>query len=144
MSTLVIVEETLNVDRLTVWKAITELNQMQKWFFENLPSFKPDVGFETQFNVSSDDRDFMHLWKITEVVLYKKLVCNWKYENIPGNSYVTFELVEEDKNSTKIIVTSEGLESFPIDIPEFTRESCTAGWNYFIKDRLKEYLEKKL
>jgi len=28
------------------------------------------------------------------------------------------------------------------DIPEFKRESRIEGWEYFIKERLREYLEK--
>jgi hypothetical protein len=35
------------------------------------------------------------------------------------------------------------IEKFPEDIPEFTRESGMVGWNYFIRKKLKEYLEKK-
>ena len=35
------------------------------------------------------------------------------------------------------------VESFPQDIPEFSRMSCLGGWTYFINQSLKEYLEKK-
>jgi hypothetical protein len=35
------------------------------------------------------------------------------------------------------------LQSFPGHIPEFKRESCLAGWQYFIRERLKKFLEKK-
>ncbi len=35
------------------------------------------------------------------------------------------------------------VEKFPDNIPEFKRESDVAGWNYFIKDSLKEFLEEK-
>ncbi len=40
---------------------------MRKWYFENIPAFKPEVGFETQFNVQSEERNFLHKWKVTEV-----------------------------------------------------------------------------
>jgi len=39
-------------------------------------------------------------------------------------------------------LSTEISESFPLDIPEFKRESCVEGWTYFIKKRLKEYLDK--
>jgi hypothetical protein len=42
------------------------------------------------------------------------------------------------------VLTVEVLEDFPDDIPEFRRESCIGGWNYFINHRLKEYLDKKI
>ncbi|MDP2088710.1 MAG: SRPBCC domain-containing protein [Flavobacteriaceae bacterium] len=135
----IIVEQIFNQKIETVWNAITQLDQMKQWFFENIPSFKPAVGFETQFNVQAPSNVFLHCWKIVEVILNKKIVYNWKYENISGEGTVTFELFEEN-NQTKLELTNEGLETFPKDIPEFTRESCMTGWDYFIKKRLKEYL----
>lgn len=135
----IIVEEFFPTSIDNVWNAITKVDQMRKWFFENIESFEAEVGFETQFNVKVEDRNFLHLWKLTEVVPGKKIVYNWRYGEYPGNAYVTFELFEE-KEKTKLLVTSEGMESFPQDIPEFSRESCNNGWNYFIKNRLLEYL----
>lgn len=136
----VIVEETFEVPLAIVWEAITEVNQMRQWFFDNIPAFDPTEGFETQFDVRSGDRNFRHLWKLTEVVPQKKIVYSWRYEDIHGDSIVAFELMElVDK--TRLILTAKGLESFPVDVPEFSSESCEGGWNYFIKERLKEYLK---
>jgi len=137
----IIVEQILNASISDVWDAITELDQMKQWFFENIPYFKPEIGFETKFNVHSNGRDFMHLWKITEVVPEEKITYNWKYEVYEGDGLVTFELFEE-KGQTMIRLTNLGLESFPRDIPEFSRESCEGGWDYFIRQRLKYYIEK--
>ena len=136
----VVVEQSFNRSIESVWKAITEVDQMRKWFFENIPSFKPEVGFETQFNVQSQDRNFLHLWKLTEVVPLRLIKYNWKYEGYPGDSYVVFELFTEN-NLTKLRLTTQVLEDFPDDIPEFKRESCIEGWTYFIKKKLKEFLE---
>lgn len=137
----IIVEQTFNASIKTVWEAITEVAQMRKWFFENIKSFKPEVGFKTQFNVQSEGRNFKHLWTLTEVEPLKKIVYNWKYEEYPGNSFVHFELFEQNKK-TKLRVTSIVTESFPKDIPEFKSESCKKGWNYFIKNNLKKFIEK--
>ena len=137
----IIVEQSFNATIESVWKAITEVDQMRQWFFENIPSFKPEVDFETQFNVQSQDRNFLHMWKVTEVVPQKLIRYNWKYEGYPGDSYVVYELFEEN-NLTKLRLTAQVLEDFPEDIPEFKRESCIEGWTYFIKERLKKYLEK--
>ena len=114
---------------------------MRQWYFENIPSFKPEVGFETQFNVKSQNRDFLHMWKVTEVVPIKKITYNWRFEDYPGDSSVTFELSRQN-DFTMLKLTVDVQESFPEDIPEFTRESCIAGWEFFIKERLKEHLEK--
>lgn len=136
----VIIEQSFNVDIQTVWNSITRIELMRKWYFENIPAFRPEVGFETQFNVVSEDRNFLHLWKVTEVVPGKKISYNWKYDNYQGDSFVVFELSEQF-NMTKLKLTHQVLENFPDSIPEFSRESCIGGWIYFIKNRLKEYLK---
>ncbi len=124
----------------TVWAAITEPSQMRKWFFENIPDFKPVLGFKVDFDVESETRVFPHQWRVTEIVPKKIIRYNWKYGGYKGNSYVTFEL-QREKDSTKLTLTHTITEDFQEDIPEFTRESCTGGWQYFVGQRLKEYLE---
>ena len=136
----IIVEQSFDASIESVWKAITDVDQMRQWFFENIRSFKPEVGFETQFNVQSGDRNFLHKWKVTEVMPLKKITYNWKYEVYPGDSFVVFELFGQN-NLTVLRLTHKVLESFPQDIPEFRRESGVEGWTYFIKQCLKEFLE---
>ncbi|NKI27324.1 SRPBCC domain-containing protein [Arenibacter sp. 6A1] len=136
----VIVEEVYHASIDKVWQAITALDKMSLWFFENIPAFTPEVGFKTQFEVVSDQKVFLHLWEILEVVPMKKLVCNWQYGGYPGDSVVSFELFQQ-QDKTKLKLTHYGIESFPSAIPQFTRESGIAGWEYFIKGRLKEFLE---
>lgn len=138
----IIVVQIFNTQISNVWGAITELDQMKQWFFENIGSFTAEVGFETQFNVQSQNRNFLHLWKLTEVVPMKKISYNWKYEGYPGDSFVMFELFEQH-DSTKLRLTHQITAAFPQNIPEFKRESGIEGWNYFIGQRLKYYLEKK-
>lgn len=137
----IIIEQTFNSSIDTVWNSITEIDQMRQWYFENIPSFKPEVGFETQFNVESQGRNFLHIWKVTEVVALERITYNWKYEGYPGDSFVVFELFKE-KHLTKLRLTHQVQESFPEDIPEFTRKSGIEGWTYFIRNSLKEFLEK--
>ena len=137
----IIVEQTYNTSIDTVWNSITEINQMRQWYFKNIPSFKPEVGFETQFNVQNQDRNFLHMWKVTEVVPLKMITYNWKYEGYPGDSFVVFELFKQN-NLTKLRLTHQVQERFPEDIPEFSRESCVEGWTFFIRKSLKEFLEK--
>lgn len=137
----IIVEETFNVPIKTVWNAITNIYEMRCWFFENIPNFKPEIGFKTQFSVQSEDRNFLHVWTITEVDPLKKITYNWNYKNYEGDSFVHFELFEQN-NNTKLRVSAVVTKNFPDNIPEFKPESCEGGWNYFIKDRLKNYLEK--
>lgn len=137
----IVVEQTFNAPIDTVWKAITQIDLMRQWYFDNIPAFRPEVGFETQFNVSSGDRNFLHMWRVTEVVPRQKIAYRWRFAGIPGESLAVFEL-SKGRKSTTLKLTCLVHEDFPEDIPEFTTESCMAGWEYFIKKRLKEYLEK--
>ena len=137
----IIVKETYNTTIENLWKTITEADLMRQWFFEQIETFQPEVGFETHFNVQVEDRNFHHLWKITEVVPLKKITYSWKYKGYPGDGFVTFELSEHD-NGSALKLTATGMETFPQDIPEFTRESCFGGWNYFIKERLKAFIDQ--
>jgi uncharacterized protein YndB with AHSA1/START domain len=135
----IIVEQTFNASIDDVWNAITEIDQMHRWYFENIPSFKPEVGFETQFNVKSQGRNFLHMWKVTEVVPQKMIKYKWKYKDYPGDSFVIWEIFKEG-DSTKLKLTVQIEVSFPENIPEFTRESCIGGWDFFIRKRLKKFL----
>ncbi|MDO9512491.1 MAG: SRPBCC domain-containing protein [Bacteroidales bacterium] len=137
----VIVEYTFAADIQTVWNSITVVEQMRQWFFENIESFRPEAGFETQFMVHSGGRNFLHQWKITDVETLKRIIIHWTYDGFPGNSNVRFELSGEGRQ-TQLRILHQGIESFPQDIPEFSRDSCRNGWEYFIGNRLKEYLER--
>ena len=98
-----------------------------KWFFDNIPNFKAEVEYETQFNIVAPSRHFMHKWKVTEVIPEEKMVVQWTYEHLEGKAYVHFEL-EDHIDGCTLIVKCIGLDSFDQNIPEFTRESCQGGW----------------
>jgi len=137
----IIVEAIFSSPIETVWDAITNIDQMRHWYFENIPEFKPEVGFETKFNVQSDERNFLHIWKITDVVNLRMIKYSWEFEEYPGKSTTAFNITKEnDKTLLSLVV--EVLEDFPDYIPEFERESCIAGWEYFLFQRLKDFLDK--
>ena len=137
----VFIESSFNTSIENLWEAITVKDQMRQWFFENIPSFNPEEGFQTQFNVESNGRIFLHQWKVMKVILKKKLMISWMYGGYPGESLVIFDLMTENRLA-KLQLTHEGIETFPDNIPEFERESCEKGWNYFIKKQLKDFLNK--
>ena len=138
----IIIEQTFNQSVDIVWKAITDIKQMRQWYFDNIPSFKPEVGFETRFNVQSQNRNFPHIWRVTEVIPNKRIKYDWRYEGYPGDSFVLFELFRVN-SLTLLRLTHRVKENFPDDIPEFTRESGIQGWTYFIREKLVEFLQKK-
>ncbi|MGM0636368.1 MAG: SRPBCC family protein [Bacteroidota bacterium] len=126
-----------------LWKLITSLKSMQKWFFENLLTFEAKPGFETRFTVKTPNQSFVHLWKIIEVIPDQKIVYNWKYEGFSGDSEVTFQLSSKN-GKTVLTLTHTVLEDFPQATSEFSRESCLAGWQWFIQKSLVEFVKKQM
>ena len=133
-------EVLLNAPIEKVWRAITDKDEMKKWYFE-LDEFKPEVGFKFQFTGGVEDRQYIHLCEITQVIKNKKITYSWKYEGFPGESYVTFELFEED-GKTRVKLTHTGVETFPQDNPDFNKNNFIEGCNYIIGAALKNYVEE--
>src|SRR6476620_6196069 len=106
-----VIERSYDAPVEKVWKAITDKEQMKKWYFD-IPEFKPEVGFNFTFKGENEGRVFVHLCTITEVIPLKKLKHSWRYEGEEGISYVTFELFAEGEK-TRVKLTHEGLETFP-------------------------------
>lgn len=138
----IVVEQSFDTSRENLWQAITDVDLMRQWFFDNIPEFNPEVGFKTRFAVQSGERDFVHLWEITEAIPLRRTTCDWRYEGYPGAMRVAFELFE-DGQLTRLRVTVTVLEDFPGDIPEFRRENCLGGWEHFINGRLREFLARE-
>ncbi|WP_353777952.1 SRPBCC domain-containing protein [Winogradskyella sp. 3972H.M.0a.05] len=135
---LLIIEQEYNAPLDLVWRAITEKELMKKWYFD-ISDFKPEVGCKFQFEGGKDDKRYMHLCEVIEVIPHKKLKYSWTYEGYPGLSYVTFELSSDgEKTSVKLI--HEGLETFTN--PDFARENFVGGWTYLIHESLKAFLEE--
>ncbi|MBC8290205.1 MAG: SRPBCC domain-containing protein [Planctomycetes bacterium] len=122
-----------------VWTAITDPIQMKQWFFEPMEDFEPKVDFETEFNVQFEGADYLHIWKILEVISQQKIVYDWRYGGVPGETTVTWEL-SESSDGTTLKLTHGGLDSFPDD-PNFSREGTQAGWDYLVQQSLKAFLE---
>lgn len=135
-----VIEQTYNAPVEKVWKAITDVNQMRQWYFD-LKDFKPEVGFEFQFEGGKDNDVYVHLCKVTEVETGKKLTHSWRYEGYEGNSFVTWELFPEG-DKTRVKLTHSGLETFPQHDPNFKRESFAGGWTHITGISLKNFVEK--
>ena len=141
-NTPVLLERIFNSPVERVWHAITDINQMRLWYFPQLENFQPEKGFETQFNVHHEGKDFLHIWKVKDVVPMKKISVEWKYEGYPGNSLVSFELFPQG-NKTRLLLTHEGIESFmPAQYPELGKKNFIEGWTAFMDNELKQFLEK--
>ena len=135
-----VIERTFNAPIEKVWKAISDKDQMKQWYFD-IAEFKPVVGFEFRFLGGTDEKKYLHICKIIEVVVGKKLTYSWRYDGYKGMSYVTFELFDEG-GKTRLKLTHEGIETFPKDDPNFAKESFAKGWTYIMGTSLKDFVEK--
>ena len=136
----IIIERTYIASVSSVWKAISDKNEMKKWYFD-LAEFKTEVGFEFQFVGGPEDgKQYLHRCKITEVIKEKKLGYSWQYDGYEGNSFVTFELFEEG-NKTRLKLTHAGLETFPVNNPDFAKKNFDEGWKQIIGSSLKAFVE---
>jgi uncharacterized protein YndB with AHSA1/START domain len=136
----VVIERTFNAPIARVWKALTDVEEMRRWYFE-LKEFKPEVGFEFEFVVEHDGMKYHHLCKITEVISPKKLAHTWRYKGHEGDSLVTIELFAKG-DQTRLKLTHEGLDTFPKG-PSFARENFLQGWTQIIGTSLKEFVESE-
>ena len=139
---VIVIERTYNAPIERVWKAITDKDEMKKWYFD-LSAFKPEPGFEFQFyGEGKQGQKFLHLCKVIEVINQKKLTYSWGYDGYDGNSFVTIELFPEGRK-TRLKLSHKGLETFPVTAHnDFANENFIKGWTHFIGTRLKEYVEK--
>lgn len=133
-----VIERTFTASPDRVWKAITEVEAIRKWFFD-LKDFEARVGFEFEFTGQCEGRYIHHRCRITEVVPHKKLAYTWQYPGYEGSSLVTFELVA-DGDKTRLKLTHTGLESFPT-LPMFARENFAEGWGQLIGELLAKHLQ---
>ncbi|WP_316840403.1 SRPBCC domain-containing protein [Pedobacter gandavensis] len=133
------VEQILDAPVSSVWAALTNNDQLKKWYFD-LAEFKPEIGFDFQFYGSKDDRRYLHLCKVTAVIPEKKIAYSWKYENHPGETEVSFELFEQE-GKTRLKLSHTGIESFGTENPDLSRASFEQGWTYILGTSLKNFIE---
>ena len=136
------IERTYNAPVEKVWSAITDKEQMKKWYFD-LAEFIPVVGFEFQFyGQGHKGEQYLHLCKVTQVIPGKKISYTWSYDKYEGVSEVSFELFAEG-DKTRLKLTHEGLETFPANNPDFAKQSFSDGWTMLIGTLLKDFVEQQ-
>jgi uncharacterized protein YndB with AHSA1/START domain len=136
-SSPIVKEVILNAPIEKVWKALTDKEEMKKWYFD-IADFKPEVGFTFSFFGEKDGRKFIHICTIQEVEINKKLSYTWTYEGIKGETIVHFQLFPES-NQTRLRLTHEGLENLPQN-EDYAKSNFEEGWNYIIGTSIKNYI----
>ena len=135
----IVIEKKYACSRNALWQALVDPAKMRQWFFPDIPDFRAETGFCTEFMVDAGERQFLHQWEVTEVVPGEKIAYRWRYAGYDGAAQSVFEL-SGDNNSCTLRLGFPVEEDFPDEIPEFTREACLGGWEYFTGE-LASFLE---
>ncbi|MBK5721842.1 SRPBCC domain-containing protein [Dysgonomonas sp. Marseille-P4677] len=126
-----------------VWKALTDKEQMEEWYF-TIDNFELKKGASFDFSVPYEGQIFNHRFIIQEIIPEKILKHTWAHPgHSKGESMLTWSL-EPIEGGTKVTLTHEGTENFAGSGPEFTPESYRAGWEEILGIYLKEFLAKEL
>jgi uncharacterized protein YndB with AHSA1/START domain len=136
---LITYNELLNAPASAVWRAITDKDEMKKWYFD-LSEFKPVEGFKFEFSGGpSPDRQYLHLCEVTEVEMEKQITYSWAYDGYSGKSFVTFALSPRG-DQTMLTLSHAGIETFPSSNPDFAINNFREGWKHLIQTSLKSFL----
>jgi len=142
MEKQVVVEKLFAVSPEKLWKAITDNAEMKLWYFD-LEEFVPEVGFEFRFWGGTEERQYLHICKITEVINGRKLCHTWSYDGIPGLTNLCFEISPTNDGNSKLKLSHSGFETFPADNPDLDPKNFKEGWESILGTSLKNYLEEK-
>ncbi len=135
----IVVEKKINASPQKIWAALTDKNLMKQWYFD-IVDFTPEVGSEFSFfGKDHDCVEWVHLCRITEVIPNKKLSHTWRYEGQPGDSEVTWNLLDEGEG-TRVKLTHAGLETFP-PIPALAKDNFVQGWKEIVGSMLPKFLK---
>lgn len=141
-SSEVVVERVFNAPPELIWRALTDRDMMQQWYF-NLVEFRPEVGFHFEFMAGPPKgKQFRHVCEVTAVVPGRKLAYSWHFAGYGGMSEVTFELFAEG-DGTRLKLTHTGLASFAAEHPDFAVHNFREGWNHIVNVSLPEFLARE-
>lgn len=124
-----------------VWRAITDPEIMKAWYFNFGEDFKLETGAVFEWTAGdTENKQWLHRGKMLEIIPGQKLVHTWEYPGYSGSSILSWELVKEAANSTKVILTHEFNIPFDSNVPELNTSNFETGWNHIINISLQEYL----
>jgi len=140
MESTVKMEFTYSATPEKLWIALTNKEEMQKWYFV-LEEFKPEVGFEFRFWGGTEETKYLHICKIAEVNEGKKLCHTWQYDGIQGLTILCFEIIPKSAGKTLLRLSHKGFETFPKDNKDLTLDNFKIGWTHILGTSLKKYIE---
>ncbi|MDP2236266.1 MAG: SRPBCC family protein [Bacteroidales bacterium] len=122
-----------------VWTALSDEKALKKWFFP-VRDYKFEVGKEFWFYENEDSSNYLHRCRFTEIIPDKLIAYSWEHpSHSKGKSLVTWEF-EQQGNQTRLTLTHTGLETFADAGDDFKPENFQFGWDNFVHDVLRLFL----
>jgi len=135
----IIKEVVINAHASKVWAALTEKEQLAKWFHAS-DDYTGETGKTFHMDALHEGKNYLHTLTITEQIPEQKLSLDWHINGDVGVTHVTY-LLEPQGESTKVTVTHSGFENYERAAAEDNRSGYDAGWEHVLFSLLKPYVE---
>ena len=129
-----------------VFKAITETNELTKWFPDHV-ILEPNVGGKVRFSFYKEqnkmDRDYIVEGSIIEFIPNKKISYTWQYKDIPefSETIVSWKLEELERNKTRVELVHSGFTGKEQE--KVSSKGHDEGWTHFMNELSKYCLQRK-
>jgi len=133
----IVKEVTINAPVSKVWKALSEKEQINKWFMVT-EDFDTTPGAKFHIGKKKDGSNHIKC-TLTEFIPEKKISYTWDVFEPPVETLVTYE-IEPDGDKTKLTLTHSRFELVAADEREQSVKDHTGGWSHFM-NKIKEYIE---
>lgn len=141
-TTPIIIDLELDASIEKVWQALTNKNDLDKWFFQ-VDDFRPETGSHFKFYIGGEEQKYEHICKILSIEENKEFSYSWKYPDYDGTSIVKFELNEAGTNKTHLSFSHSYTEIFGKEKAFLSHQYYIDLWNKKINIALKEYIESE-
>lgn len=139
MKDVLVKEKTFKHSIDKVWKAVTEGEEISKWFIQ--ADFKPEVGYEYTFTAAEEHGGTKIRGKVLDVTPYI-LVYSWRVGDTEVDTTVTWKL-EESADGTKLTLEHSGILKYPEEAVMEMIGHFDKGWDLCISG-LTEYLTNEI
>jgi uncharacterized protein YndB with AHSA1/START domain len=129
-----------------VFKAITETNELTKWFPDHV-ILEPNVGGKVRFSFYKEqnkmDRDYIVEGSIIEFIPNNKISHTWQYKDIPEfpETIVSWKLEELGRNKTRVELVHSGFTGKEQE--KVSSKGHDEGWTHFMNELSKYCLQIK-
>lgn len=139
MQDIIIKEHIFNHPIDTVWKAISEAEEISSWFIK--ADFKAEAGYKFTFTASEEQDCTQITGEVKEATPYT-LIYTWVLQDTSLETLVKWEL-EEKEGKTHLNLEHSGISGYPGDTAIALFKNYSGGWNSCINE-LQNFLTKQL